>query len=249
MVRWLNRYYPERFTGSPDLDQPMDDNKKGSRVLLKKGALDTLEDPLLSASDSLLMHLFFDWLPVEDPDAALACRFSVLNTNNAGGMVELERWESLGIPEAEDTARDARRGLNAIAKAVSATTAAERFAHLLPEDEADRGALVEGGGIALAVGEDERCASWQEGHNRDIGEKRTFDAHDRYRLICAELEGIMADGGVAGTEAAIAVYRDRRKARKEPDVSPATIYRAMAFCRGEIEEGTEGGIGYFRLRA
>lgn len=226
IVRWLNRYYPDMFQGSPDIDQNYDDNKKESRVLLKSGLLDTLDDPLKAASHALLMHLFFEWLPDTDPEAAQACRFSVLNVNTAGGMVELERWEKLG-GDAQETAMTARRGIGKIVKVLSADTAAETFARFLPANEDERAALLDGGGIQLAVGEDERCESLVHARNVDNNRKRTIDAEESYRRIYPRW---------LGYEAAMK--------EKEPDATPWAI--KTMFCDW-YEENTGWSISPRKL--
>lgn len=86
---------------------------------------------------------------------------------------------------------------------------------------------------------------WMTAHNRDNNEKKTLEAQDSYRDLNAEMDEIRAQGAPDDKEA-IKVLRARRKARKDPDVSPATIYRARAFCRGEVEMVERGQV--YRLK-
>jgi hypothetical protein len=95
--------------------------------------------------------------------------------------------------------------------------------------------------------EDEQleASQWQLAHNRDVNEKKSLEAQDSYRSLNAEMDEIRAQGAPNDKEA-IKVLRARRKARKDPDVSPATVYRARAFCRGEVEMAEQGRV--YRLK-
>lgn len=236
IVRWLNHYLPERFAGSPDPDQLFDDNKKESRALLKVSLLDTIDDPLLRASDSLLWHLFFDWLPTEDSEAATACRFSLLNPNNAGGMVELERWEKMDHEDAREAAKHARRGLGKVVKVVSANTAAEKFARFLPSDEDERAALTEAGGIALAVGEDERCETVGD----EMRHVAVYTVVEANRRIARSVQKLQVEG--YSEDAAVAAKAEQMMWSEEK------VWEAVREARGEppkLARGENGGLVWY----
>lgn len=127
-MKWLDKDYPDTAPGSPDPDQPYDDNKKGSRVVAKSGAQKRIDSALggkrpdkkgrevvvdreIARSYSLLSRLF-ETVPAGISDAhRLAARFVLLNVNTAGGMAELERIEDLGRgdPAAKEVARLCRK--------------------------------------------------------------------------------------------------------------------------------------------
>lgn len=73
-----------------------------------------------------------------------------------------------------------------------------------------------------------------QARNRDNNQKKKLDAEDRYRELNARIQKIM-DFNECTFREAVEIYRQRLETRKQPDVSPATIYRARAFCQGKPE--------------
>jgi hypothetical protein len=113
---FLNRYYPDSAPGSPDPEQTFDDNKKGSRVIMKSGAYRRVDsryadrheqnhsDPAINESFVRLLRLFEKRSFDLSDDHGMATRFVLLNVNSAGGYKELERLEDLQDPDARQIA-------------------------------------------------------------------------------------------------------------------------------------------------
>jgi hypothetical protein len=229
---WANLQYPMRFQGSPDPELFYDDNKGGSRVLIKDAMAEVLDDAELSACDSALVYLFERW-PALSAEERQACRYTLLNPNNAGGMVELERLEEVGKkrdPDAAEVARYARSAIRKVLNLLSGTGAAEALERVagirIPEE------LVEGGAVRLRVVEDLRYRSKREEY--EAGVRKT--AEDSYRAICREVDEVLAREPGIGVEEA----KRRVKAARIERGLPTSIWKieeARRFCGMERELG------------
>jgi hypothetical protein len=136
IIAFLDQHYPDSVPGSPPREQNYDQNKKGSRVVIRAGAYKRADSALggkrpdkngrmvvvdreLDRSYALLSRLF-ETVPAGISDAhVLACRFVLLRANSAGGYQELERISELGRgkdgdPAAREVARLCRRVIKGV---------------------------------------------------------------------------------------------------------------------------------------
>lgn len=230
---WANKQYPMRFQGRFDPEQPMDDNKGGSRVLIKDAMAEVLDDPALSACDSALVYLFDRW-PALTSEERLACRYTLLNPNNAGGMVELERLEEIAEvhknSDAQEIAGYARDAIKKVLNFLCGTGAAAGLQWVasvtIPEER------IEGGGVRLKVVEDVRYRSRREEYEAQA----RHTAMDSYRTICRQVDEVLAAKPGIGIEEA----KKRVKADRDERGFPTSIWKieeARRFCRAEKAAG------------
>ncbi len=232
---WANRQYPMRFQGRFDPEQPMDDNKGGSRVLIKEAMEEVLDDQELSACDAALVYLFERWGALTYEERR-AIRYTILNPNNAGGMVELERLEGLkgSDTDAAEVAKYARDGIKKVLNLLCGTdadTALRRVAGIVIPEE-----LVEGGAVRLKVVEDVRYRSKREEYEAQV--RKT--AEDTYRVICREVDEVLAAAEAAGEKIGVEEAKKRVKVDREARDLPTSIWKieeARRFCKMEREAG------------
>jgi hypothetical protein len=129
---------------------------------------------------------------------------AILRVQNDPGIIQ--RWQNETELDSQDWLRSYRIALREAARYISALWPGTRL--YIPTER-----------------QDDQVTSKLYARNQDNNDIRRRDAWDRYFDLNAEIECIAAIESCS-LNAALDIYRDHLKRDKEPDVSPATFWRA-----------------------
>jgi hypothetical protein len=130
---------------------------------------------------------------------------AILRVQNDPGIVQ--RWEDDAEADSPEWRRSYRMATREAARYIDALWPGTRLY------------------IPSVAREDEQVASKLHARTRDNNDARRRDAWDRYFDLNAAIESITEHENCS-LDAALGIYRDRLERAREPDVSPATFWRA-----------------------